>query len=352
MPPPAHTPQLSTSASPKQSPLQSWSLLASWPEFPPEHTPQSSTTASPKQSPLQSWSLLASWPEFPPEHTPQSSTTASPKQSPLQSWSAFPPSHTPQSSNSADPPQTPSQSSTFPSQSQLPSAIPSPPHTPHSSTTASPPQTPLQSSTLPSQSHAPSAIPSPLQTPHSSTCPTQSSTSSQIPSESTSAQPPQSGCEPVSSNGPKALPIISLDEKSIVSFKSITTLPSKYLNDIVSPDNWLLQRDTSHIVVPPGGKKVAPSRSTPLTSSPTNAANWPSVFNAPSIKTWAADNVALNSKAVASNVSQSTSVIQSPESLSSSDPDPVNSKGVKALPIISLDEKSIVSFKSITEEPS
>ena len=45
----------------------------------------------------------------------------------------------------ADPPQVPHTSLTFASQSQAPSAIPSPSQTPHSSTIASPPITPVQS---------------------------------------------------------------------------------------------------------------------------------------------------------------------------------------------------------------
>jgi len=43
-------PQLSTAASPKQSPLQSISLSATCPELPPEHTPQLSSSADPLSS--------------------------------------------------------------------------------------------------------------------------------------------------------------------------------------------------------------------------------------------------------------------------------------------------------------
>ena len=46
---------------------------------------QSSIKAVPKQSPLQSISLLARWAELPPEHWLQSSTIAVPNQSSLQS---------------------------------------------------------------------------------------------------------------------------------------------------------------------------------------------------------------------------------------------------------------------------
>ena len=50
------------------------------------------------------------------------------------------------------PPHTPAQSSSLPSQSQAPSAIPSPPQTPHSSSTALPPHSPAQSNALAAQS--------------------------------------------------------------------------------------------------------------------------------------------------------------------------------------------------------
>ena len=83
----------------------------------PPQIPHSSITDPPKQSPLQSISLLYSWLVFPPEHTPQSSIIAVPHsplsfsssqptgvlgaQSPAQSISSLFPKHTPQSSRSA-----------------------------------------------------------------------------------------------------------------------------------------------------------------------------------------------------------------------------------------------------------
>ena len=64
---------------------------------------------------------------------------------------------------------------------------------------------------------------------------------------------------------------------------------------MVSPDTWLLYRDTSQIIAPVGGKNAAPSTSIPLTSSPTKAASLPVGLSTPSILMVAFANVAENS---------------------------------------------------------
>ena len=64
---------------------------------------------------------------------------------------------------------------------------------------------------------------------------------------------------------------------------------------MVSPDNWLLYKETSQILAPVTGNVSAPSTSIPLTSSPTKAASLPVGLSTPSILTVAFANVAENS---------------------------------------------------------
>ena len=94
-----------------------------------------------KYEDLQSLSVFVS-------HVPQLSTTASPPQSPLQSFSqsfVLSLSQVPQLSAKAEPPHTPKQSATLPSQSHSPAGMPEPSHTPHSSSTKVPFGVPAQS---------------------------------------------------------------------------------------------------------------------------------------------------------------------------------------------------------------
>ena len=125
-------PHASKNAVPKQSPLQSWSLLASCPELPSEQIPQSSTKASPKQSPLQSWSAFGVLPVLPPEQTPQSSYCAHPISShiPLPLISSW---------------QTNAQSFTWPNGQSHSLGFSGSEHTPHSSISKFPLHSPLQS---------------------------------------------------------------------------------------------------------------------------------------------------------------------------------------------------------------
>ena len=57
--------------------------------LPPEHTSQPSSSAVPKQSPLQSLSAPGTKPVSPSEHIPQSSVMARPLHTLLQSYPAF-----------------------------------------------------------------------------------------------------------------------------------------------------------------------------------------------------------------------------------------------------------------------
>ena len=109
---------------------------------PPVDTVNPASPAAPPEAPDNDKPVTSNWKPAtgPPKSyvtskLPEASNAPKPK---LASWHASSPLHTPHSSSTAEPPQSPAQSSTLPSQSHAPSAIPSPPHSPHSSTTASP----------------------------------------------------------------------------------------------------------------------------------------------------------------------------------------------------------------------
>ena len=161
-------PQLSSTAEPPKSPLQSCARVG--PVAPPTQRPQLSSTAEPPKSPLQSC-VHASSPVAPPTQRPQPSSTAEPPKSPLQfvctrqprrathtapaaidtmnhqnrhcslvrtSSPVAPPTQRPQSSSTASPPKSPLQSCAHAS-----SPVAPPTQRPQSSRTASPPISPL-----------------------------------------------------------------------------------------------------------------------------------------------------------------------------------------------------------------